>query len=616
MIKPEHFGDNLLLLERIGMGGMGEVFRAKQLGTQGFEKVVAVKRILPTLSNQGDIASLFTKEMRITALLRHSNIAQVFNNGAVGDYLYYVMEYVKGTDACGLNAFSIAAAEPFRLDHAYYIIAEAAKGLHYAHTLCDEETGTPLGIIHRDITPHNIICSEHGEVKILDFGIAKISGHFADKTEPGDIRGSPKYVSPEQMMGDLATPRSDVFALGVILWELLAGRPLFEGETLYTTINNVVHMPIPSIRELRPDVSIEVEEILVDALERDPANRLESAGELHRRLSSCLNTDFPTYRASDLGEFVSQVSSGRGGSRKSSSASNTPRQSSSPRTLGKRKSARLKSYPRLRSALKNGVIVVLGVSIGLGYLKWKHEQEKRILNSYPVIFTATNAEMNSNKRVAAWRASAQTAAFTFEQSEEPRMPLLVPNAIAGHPALRFDGVDDILRSESVANLIAEGTGVTILAVAKLTVNRHGYLFSVSQSDLDSTVFRFGTDDSGKPILKVIEESWLRMLMVGTNHYPSDFAVISAVFSKDKVRLSINGNISLNLRTPNTLPLSKSSLVSIGGTYTQKAPSDFIPVEVAEVQILSRPLDTYSVRMIEENLGHKYGISLPPLGKQG
>lgn len=213
------------VLEKIAAGGMAEVYRAESAGLEGFKKIVAIKRVLPHLSEKKQFIGMFLDEARVSAHLSHSNCVQVFDIG-VGDNTYFiVMEYVDGADLKGLIEHRRKVSQPFPIEEACLICVRICEGLAYAHELVDGK-GESLNIVHRDMSPPNVLITRHGEVKIVDFGLAKANSQL-EHSEPGIIKGKFSYLSPEAAKGGIVDARTDIFAVGIILWEMLAGRRLF-----------------------------------------------------------------------------------------------------------------------------------------------------------------------------------------------------------------------------------------------------------------------------------------------------------------------------------------------------------------------------------------------------
>jgi tRNA A-37 threonylcarbamoyl transferase component Bud32 len=279
---PQAFG-RYVLTQKIAMGGMAEIFRAKSLGAEGFEKVVVIKRILPHFSEDEGFVTMFKDEARVAAHLSHANVVQIFDFDEAEGLFYIAMEYVEGQDLKRVLDFGAKKTQPLSIAQAVHIIIEAALGLHYAHTRLVD--GEPLNIVHRDVSPHNIMVSFSGEVKIMDFGIAKAASR-STKTSVGTVKGKCAYMSPEQARGKPLDARSDMFALGICLWEMLTGKRLFVGESDFETLNNVLKAEVPAPSELNPEVPKELDAIVLKALARDRDNRQADcgafAGELRR----------------------------------------------------------------------------------------------------------------------------------------------------------------------------------------------------------------------------------------------------------------------------------------------------------------------------------------------
>ncbi len=285
-IKPEQFG-RYVLLDRVGTGGMAEVFRAVMPGAEGFRRTFVVKRIIGERARSPYFVEMFVREARINAVLHHPNIVQVFDFGEVGGTYYLAMEYVRGRDVAAVARRLRHAARPCPVAVAAFIAHEVAQALGYAHALTAAD-GTALNVVHRDVSPSNIICQRAGGVKLLDFGIAQaLTEPEAEKSER-TFKGKLAYIAPERIKNQTADGRSDLFSLGVVLWELLAGRKLFRGKTELETLQNVAEMPVPAPSTIRPDVPPELDQVVARALARDPAQRYATAYELAEDLDAVL----------------------------------------------------------------------------------------------------------------------------------------------------------------------------------------------------------------------------------------------------------------------------------------------------------------------------------------
>lgn len=275
-ITPKRFG-KYLLLDQIAVGGMAELYRAMITGVQGFEKLIAVKKILPHLTIEEELVTSFIDEAKLAALLHHQNIVQIYDFGSVEKSYFIAMEYLFGKDLRAVMEKAKHDGSPLSLEHALYIISRVASGLHYAHNLKDFQ-GKPLNIIHRDISPQNIFITYEGDVKIVDFGIAKAATQ-STMTQVGMIKGKVAYMSPEQADGKVIDYRSDIFSLGIILYELVTGERMFQGDTMQI-LSKVRAAEFPPPDEVIKDVPDKLYEILNQSLAKDPENRYNSCNQM------------------------------------------------------------------------------------------------------------------------------------------------------------------------------------------------------------------------------------------------------------------------------------------------------------------------------------------------
>jgi serine/threonine-protein kinase len=284
--QHHHQQQRYRVIEKLASGGMAEVFRAESAGLEGFKKQVAIKRVLPHLSEKKKFISMFLDEARLSAHLSHSNCVQVFDIG-VGDNAYFiVMEYVDGADLKAVLETLKKQGRELPVEEAVFIAIKICEGLCYAHELTDQE-GRPFAVVHRDVSPPNVLMTKHGEIKIVDFGLAKASSQL-EKSEPGIIKGKFSYLSPEAALGKDVDHRTDIFAVGIILWEMIAGRRLFLGDTDFATVKLVQQAAIPPLTKVNAKVTPELERIVNKSLARDPAQRYQSARDLAVSLNDFL----------------------------------------------------------------------------------------------------------------------------------------------------------------------------------------------------------------------------------------------------------------------------------------------------------------------------------------
>jgi len=297
--KPERFG-RYVLLDRIGSGGMAEVYRAVMPGAQGFRQTFVVKRILAERSRAADFVDMFVQEARIGSLLSHPNIVQVFDFGNVGGDYFLAMEYLRGRDVQALMRQLRRQNLMCPVPVAAFIAHEVAACLGYAHDLVGVD-GKRLNIVHRDVSPSNIMCLRTGGVKLLDFGIAKAAGDNTENTEQGLFKGKLAYVAPERIRNEALDGRVDLFGLGVVLWEMLAGRRLFRGKSELETLNNVLEMPVPPPSSQRPDVPASLDAVVMRTLARDRAERYPNGQAMADDLEAVLReTGFHSRMLPDL----------------------------------------------------------------------------------------------------------------------------------------------------------------------------------------------------------------------------------------------------------------------------------------------------------------------------
>jgi eukaryotic-like serine/threonine-protein kinase len=274
------------VIKRLAAGGMAEVFVAESAGIEGFKKQVAIKRVLPALSKKEQFIAMFLDEARLSGHLSHCNVVSVFDIG-VGDGTYFiVMEYVDGADLKNVMEWRADIGEKMPVEAAVFIATKICQGLAYAHELTTAD-GKPLRIVHRDITPANVLMTRYGEIKIVDFGLARASSQLAE-SDAGMIKGKYGYLAPETVMEIPVDHRVDIFSVGIILWEMLAGQRLFLGRTEYETVKLVHAAAVPRLQAYNPLVPVELEWILARALARDPNARYHSAGHFGRDLTSFL----------------------------------------------------------------------------------------------------------------------------------------------------------------------------------------------------------------------------------------------------------------------------------------------------------------------------------------
>ncbi len=304
MSNLEQFG-KYILLEKLAAGGMAEVYLAKSNGANGVSKFVAVKRILPQYSDNEEFIEMFKDEANVAINLNHSNVVSIYDFGIEKGQFFLVMEFVEGRNLRQILNELKKANKSVSIEQAVYIVKEAAAGLDHAHRCTDSRSGKPLNITHRDMSPQNIMISFEGESKVIDFGIAKAE-KTSEATKAGTLKGKFAYMSPEQSEGLPIDPRTDVFALGIILWELLANDRLFTGSNEAAILRKVRDCQIPPIRKINPLVPTELERIVTKALAKDKNVRYQTAANLQKDLNRFLNTQYPDFASQDFSTFIKE----------------------------------------------------------------------------------------------------------------------------------------------------------------------------------------------------------------------------------------------------------------------------------------------------------------------
>ncbi len=304
MKKPTPFG-KYYLLERISIGGMAEVFRAKAFGVEGFERLVAVKRILPNIAEDKEFIRMFIEEAKLSVQLNHANIAQIFDLGVVEGSYYIALEHVHGRDLRVLFERCRQLGEAMPIAQACFIAMKVCEGLDYAHNKRDQ-AGRELSLVHRDVSPQNILVSFEGEVKLIDFGIAKAAGTGANGQAP-ILKGKFGYMSPEQVRGVEIDRRSDVFSCGVVLYELLTGERLFVGESDFDTLEKVRNVEILPPSTYNRKIPDELERIVLKALSKDAEERYPNAIDLHDELQAFVYTAGEFYSRKDLAAWMKKT---------------------------------------------------------------------------------------------------------------------------------------------------------------------------------------------------------------------------------------------------------------------------------------------------------------------
>jgi serine/threonine protein kinase len=301
------------LMHRLAKGGMAELFLARAEGPGGFEKTLALKRILPNLAKDPSFVAMFLSEVKLASRLHHTNIVQIFDCGRAGGSYYLVMEYIDGPNLRGLARCAYGQGVSIPLELSAWILAEACEGLAYAHEFCDPATRKPLKLVHRDISLDNILVSREGTVKVVDFGIAKAASQV-HRTQTGVVKGKLSYMAPEQLRGLPLDRRVDVYALGIVLYEMLTGRKPFDATQEADIARAILFGPLIPAEKRRPDLPKALQVILKRALARDRDQRYPDCRALQADLETFIRSRGKPMGPSRLGRFVSLLTAIAGAS--------------------------------------------------------------------------------------------------------------------------------------------------------------------------------------------------------------------------------------------------------------------------------------------------------------
>jgi serine/threonine-protein kinase len=299
------------IVKKIDAGGMAEIYLGAAESIEGIKRQVAIKRILPNLTKNTQFVDMFLDEARLSMLLTHANIVQVFDVGKSGQTYFLVMEYVDGYNLRRVFQKAVDTGVRVPLEVACFVMMEVCKGLAYAHDRVDDQ-GKHLRIVHRDLSPPNILLGKSGEAKITDFGLAKAMTQLSI-TDPGVVKGKFSYLSPEACEGNAVDHRADIFAAGIVLWEILANRRLFLGKTDLATVELVKKAQVPPLAGFNPQVTAEFEQIIQRSLNRDPRKRYTTAQEFGEALANYLFARNLKVTGYDVGRMLTRLFGAEGG---------------------------------------------------------------------------------------------------------------------------------------------------------------------------------------------------------------------------------------------------------------------------------------------------------------
>ena len=304
--RPHKFG-RYIIVDPIAVGGMAEIYRARiAAAKEGPDRILVIKKVISNLSQNSEFIAMFEEEIKITVGLTHPNIIQIYDYGKEDNQYFMAMEYVEGKNLRQFVKRLIDMKSMFSIDMSCHIISQICQSLAYAHAYKDRMSGKPLGIVHRDISPQNIMISYDGAVKLFDFGIAKARS-ASDATRAGVIKGKPSYLSPEQINGEELDGKCDIFALGIVLWELLTAKRLFVAETDMGVLRLIQSAKIEPPSTFNPAVPAALNSIALKALSRDKTKRYQTAEEFQRDLHKFLYSFNPNFNPADLSYYAQEI---------------------------------------------------------------------------------------------------------------------------------------------------------------------------------------------------------------------------------------------------------------------------------------------------------------------
>ena len=462
--EPAKFG-KYLLLDRIAVGGMAELYRAMMTGAEGFEKLIAIKKLLSHLTAQENLVNAFIEEAKLAALLQHQNIVQIYDFGCMdGDY-FIAMEHLFGKDLRVIVDKSEEKGRPLSLEYVLYVASRVCEGLDYAHHLKDLE-GNPLHIIHRDISPPNIFITYEGEVKIVDFGIAKAATQNTATVE-GVIKGKVSYMSPEQAGGGNIDQRSDIFSTGILIYEMLTGKRMFEGEPLQI-LPKVCEAEFQPLDQVVKDLPPELYEIVHRALAKEPDQRYQSSGDMLSDLEECMHKNDLRATARGLSQYMrelfqEEIAAEEGTLRETAQIQSVDESEAALETIAlatKREKTRALSVEELPGRARGGkhrygaiavfALVVIGVVFALQFKEgalWSPEKADSVspmkpsnqgkgIAGEPPTAVVSKTDTAQPKPVANVKLEAGLRAL--EEDRYPEAVALFEEVLAGEPVLKTE----------------------------------------------------------------------------------------------------------------------------------------------------------------------------------
>ena len=605
----QSFDLELELLTQLASGGMADLFLGRQTGAGGFEKFVAVKRMSARLAEDPQFDAMFRGEIRLLAKLQHKNIAQVYRSGSHDGFLYIVMEFIDGKTLHELMSQLQRERIELPIEMKCYLIAEAAQGLHFAHAFSDDSSSLSLGIVHRDVSPQNIMVSYSGEVKLLDFGIAKAFDSL-DVTKTGTLKGKLAYMSPEQVREEPLDQRSDVFALGVVFYELISERRLFGGHNVFEIARKIREGEVPTLTSPKGTVSKELTRIVMKALATDRDQRYASAADLYRDIVLLLNSEYPSFVPSELAQFLARVCA------KDIEAAKQLRLERSAAHATKvdlalhgsldgvrRPNSLIAPRPTLRSRPYLPIALALALTVGAGI--YLYGATHRALVSFGLIaqFSPTLVTADEDGAVRSWVGKGRVPAIAMQQ-DPARRPHLTESSSGGTALLTFDGKDDFLVLDELAPQIRRASALTVCFVARATADQKQYVLTMHAASKADDVVRVGFDTGGRLLVSDRSPDYYRSeSQIGLG----ELAVYTLIVDGTSLVLYRNSVQQVAATLSTGAELGRVERIAIGQDWDPSGPSDYFGGQIAELLIFDRVLADEQRSQVESYLTANYKI---------
>ncbi|MFN8392914.1 MAG: serine/threonine-protein kinase [Bdellovibrionota bacterium] len=616
------FTSDLLLHERIAAGGMGEIYRATQTGAGKFSKTVAVKRILSGLSDNEMFLKMFDREAAISSRLNHPNILQVYRSGQTSEGLYLVMELVDGQSIerllrkLGERNLLIPPAL------CCLIMAEAAKGLDFAHSLTDPETGKSTPVVHRDISPSNLMISYNGEVKLLDFGFAKISD-MSSLTNVGELKGKAAYFAPEVITGSEATPQSDLFSLGTLFFELLSGAPLFRESTPMLAMAKIEKCEIPPLSDFRPDPCPELERVVKLLLQKDPRKRLHSAKDLHRLLAQLLADTYAGTMVSDLGDFMKTLFSDEIRKMKEQRSIDA-----SKFTASMKKERMQKRLRRARRAAISFLLVVclplIAYAVRTGKVfagpqvsvATEIVQDRQVsasaIGALPGLvgwYSAEEVPGANDTLISVWKDQSAKHHDLF-QPESRRQPHIRRSSGAQRCTMLFDGNASAMEDDTIAASLTSANGVTVFYVTRAYGGSGAQsVWSLRSKEKGQHVLIAGFSPDGRTA-RLQSDALPGRILDSDPILPQDLGCYRVSVGDNSLSLTQNGVTILSHALQQPLPFQSAASFSLGEERDKSDRStNFLRGDISEMLIFDRKIGDEQVALVERYLRDRYGCGL-------